>query len=354
VVAPAAPAADAKPGGARPWKDVDDLEDDDDDPSEYLPTRVLGVPAPTSVPVPGQRTLVPPPPSRGAVRSRSPASFSLPAIPPPPTLPRSVAPSVPPVAFDWIRERASGRRGKLTLALGGLLILLVGVLPAVAFGAFVVGSAKRLFGSDNGGLVVTVAGTNHGPVDSSMIVVVDEVTRCQASPCRISDLNRGTHFVRVSAPGYQEMAPRAVSIEKGSEAALHIELARVPQPQQMAAREQPLDLDDPRLRAEAQPAARSEVTQPAATRAAALSNASASTSTRSASVGSEPGTLNLSSNPPSNVVLDGRPLGITPRAGIRVKPGAHQVVFIHPKHGRKSARANVKPGAVSNVSVRFR
>jgi hypothetical protein len=64
--------------------------------------------------------------------------------------------------------------------------------------------------------------------------------------------------------------------------------------------------------------------------------------------------LNLSSSPPSSVVLDGRPLGVTPRSAIKVKPGAHSVVFIHPKLGRKSARANVKPGGTSNVSVRFR
>jgi len=355
VVANEKPApAEAKPAGERAWKDVDDLEDDDDDPSEFLPTRVLGVPAPTSVPTGGQRTLVPPPPSRGATRSRSPAALSLPAIPPPPTLPRSVGPhSVPPVAFDWIRERASNRAGRVTLALGALAVLLLGILPIAAFGAFVAGPLKRLFGGEEGGtLVVTVASMNHGPIDAPL-VVADEILRCKESPCRISKLTPGTHFVRVSAPGYQEMAPRAVSIEADSEAALHIELARIPAPEKVAAPAAPLDLDDPSVRPEALPSTPIQSTVHSASAAAAPLTATG----RSAAVGSasgEPGTLNLSSNPPSNVVLDGRPLGITPRSGIRVKPGPHQVVFIHPKHGRKNARANVKPGAVSNVSVRFR
>jgi hypothetical protein len=347
----------AKPAGDRPWKDVDDLEDDDD-PSEYLPTRVFGVPAPSAASVAaaaslaastGQRTLVPPPPSRSAL-SRSPASLSLPAIPPPPTLPRSVAPlSIPPVAFDWIREHAS-KRGPLALVLGGLLLLVVGVLPIIAFGSFVAG----LFGKDGGTLVVTVAGPNHGPIDAPL-VVADEVLRCKASPCRIEDLSHGTHFVRVSAPGYQEMAPRAVSIEEGGESALHIELMRVPAAEKVAAAPaQPLDLDDPNVKAESLPR------QPAAAAVPARVAAPAAELTRTSGVApsgpasTEKGTLNLSSNPPSNVVLDGKPLGTTPRAGIKVKPGKHHVVFIHPKLGRKSARANVKPGATSNVSVRFR
>ncbi len=353
VVANEKPAsAEAKPSG-RAWKDVDDLEDDDD-PSEFLPTRVLGVPAPTSVPVAGQRTLVPPPPSRSAMRSRAPGAPSLPAIPAPPTLPRSVSPhSVPPVAFDWIREQASNPAGRVKLALGALAVLLLGILPIAAFGAFAAGPLKRLFGGEEGGtLVVTVASMNHGPVDAPL-VVADEILRCKESPCRISKLVPGTHFVRVSAPGYQEMAPRAVSIEADSEAALHIELARIPAPEKVAAPAAALDLDDSSVRPEALPNTPIQSTVHSAS-AAAVPLTQASRSAAAGSGAGEPGTLNLSSNPPSNVVLDGRPLGITPRSGIRVKPGPHQVVFIHPKHGRKNARANVKPGAVSNVSVRFR
>jgi hypothetical protein len=345
VVAKEEDLAQAAPG-KRAFRDVDDLEDDDDDPSEHLPTRVLGVPAPAI----GQRTVVPPPPSRGAAGARGTAPLSLPAIPPPPTLPRSVPPSVPPVAFDWILPRGGKRAGSLTLLLGGLALLVVGVVPLVMIGAWVAGK----FSPPQGSLVVTVAGANHGPVDSP-VVITDDVPRCKESPCKVTGLEPGTHFVRVTAPGYQQMAPRAVAVEKGGEVVLHIELAREPSRVTVAdstpAKTQaPLDLDDPSVKADALPRSGRTGTPAESVHASTAVASRASTAPASA----EQGKLNLSSTPPSNVVLDGKPLGVTPRAGIKVKPGAHSVVFIHPKLGRKTARANVKPGGTSNVSVRFR
>jgi hypothetical protein len=68
---------------------------------------------------------------------------------------------------------------------------------------------------------------------------------------------------------------------------------------------------------------------------------------------SDKGKLNVSSNPPSNAILDGRPLGPTPRSGISVTPGAHTVVFVHPQHGRKQVSVNVAAGKTANASVRF-
>jgi hypothetical protein len=345
VVAKEDAPAQAAPG-KRAFRDVDDLEDDEDDPSEHLPTRVLGVPAPAI----GQRTVVPPPPSRGAAGARGTAPLSLPAIPPPPTLPRSVPPSVPPVAFDWILPRGAKRAGSLTLLLGGLALLVVGVVPLVMIGAWVAGK----FSPPQGSLVVTVAGANHGPVDSP-VVIADDVPRCKQSPCKVTGLEPGTHFVRVTAPGYQPMAPRAVAVEKGGEVVLHIELAREPSRVTVAdnapAKTQaPLDLDDPSVKADALPRAGKTGTPAESVHTSTAVASRASTGPASA----EQGKLNLSSSPPSSVVLDGRPLGVTPRAGIKVKPGAHSVVFIHPKLGRKTARANVKPGGTSNVSVRFR
>jgi hypothetical protein len=330
----------------RAFRDVDDLEDDEDDPSEHLPTRVLGVPAPAL----GQRTVVPPPPSRGAAGARGTAPLSLPAIPPPPTLPRSVPPSVPPVAFDWILPRVGKRAGSLTVLLGGLLLLVVGVVPLVVIGAWVAGK----FSSPQGSLVVTVAGANHGPVDSP-VVITDDVPRCKESPCKVTGLEPGTHFVRVTAPGYQPMAPRAVAVEKGGEVVLHVELAREPSRVTVAdstpAKTQaPLDLDAESVKADALPRAGKAGTVAESLHASTAVASRAATAPASV----ESGRLNLSSSPPSSVVLDGRPLGVTPRSAIKVKPGPHSVVFIHPKLGRKSARANVKPGGTSNVSVRFR
>ncbi|PIE06296.1 MAG: hypothetical protein CSA75_00295, partial [Sorangium cellulosum] len=68
---------------------------------------------------------------------------------------------------------------------------------------------------------------------------------------------------------------------------------------------------------------------------------------------SGPSKLNINSIPPSAVLLDGRPLGRTPKAGIVVSPGTHTVTFIHPDKGRKSTSVTVKAGQTKGVGVRF-
>lgn len=65
------------------------------------------------------------------------------------------------------------------------------------------------------------------------------------------------------------------------------------------------------------------------------------------------GTLNINSIPQSNVLLDGRPLGKTPRAGISAAAGSHRVTFIHPEHGRKEITVNVGAGKTATAAVRF-
>jgi len=61
----------------------------------------------------------------------------------------------------------------------------------------------------------------------------------------------------------------------------------------------------------------------------------------------------LNAIPPSNVVLDGRPLGQTPRTGISVPPGSHTIVFVNAEHGRKTKTITVEAGKSATVSVRF-
>jgi len=65
------------------------------------------------------------------------------------------------------------------------------------------------------------------------------------------------------------------------------------------------------------------------------------------------GTLNINSIPVSNIILDGRPLGTTPKIGVSVSAGPHTVVFVHKEHGRKTSSVNVKPGSVATAAVRF-
>jgi eukaryotic-like serine/threonine-protein kinase len=65
------------------------------------------------------------------------------------------------------------------------------------------------------------------------------------------------------------------------------------------------------------------------------------------------GTLNINSIPVSNVILDGRPLGTTPRVGLSVPAGNHTVVFVHAEHGRKVRSVNVPAGGTATAAVRF-
>jgi serine/threonine-protein kinase len=66
------------------------------------------------------------------------------------------------------------------------------------------------------------------------------------------------------------------------------------------------------------------------------------------------GTLNLNSIPPGAAVLvDGRPVGRTPKTGVSVSAGSHSVVFKHPELGTKSASVTVKAGETKGVGVKF-
>lgn len=65
------------------------------------------------------------------------------------------------------------------------------------------------------------------------------------------------------------------------------------------------------------------------------------------------GTLNINAIPASNVLLDGHPMGQTPKTGISVPPGAHTVMFVNADHGRKSKSITVEAGKTATVVVRF-
>lgn len=64
-------------------------------------------------------------------------------------------------------------------------------------------------------------------------------------------------------------------------------------------------------------------------------------------------TLNINSIPVSNVVLDGRPLGGTPKLGISVSAGSHSVTFVHPEYGKKSTGTTCKAGETKTVAMRL-
>lgn len=71
-----------------------------------------------------------------------------------------------------------------------------------------------------------------------------------------------------------------------------------------------------------------------------------------ASRASSGGTLTLNSIPASSVLIDGKPLGKTPRT-VRTSAGRHSIIFVHPKLGRRSRSVTVKTGKTVVASVRF-
>lgn len=64
-------------------------------------------------------------------------------------------------------------------------------------------------------------------------------------------------------------------------------------------------------------------------------------------------TINMNSIPVSNVILNGRPLGSTPKVGVQVPAGMQTVVFVHPQHGRKVVSATVPAGGTKTFMARF-
>jgi hypothetical protein len=62
--------------------------------------------------------------------------------------------------------------------------------------------------------------------------------------------------------------------------------------------------------------------------------------------------LAINSIPISNVIVDGKPVGSTPKQ-ITVTPGSHTVVFIHPEMGRKTVTVNAQPGKTAVAATKF-
>lgn len=71
-----------------------------------------------------------------------------------------------------------------------------------------------------------------------------------------------------------------------------------------------------------------------------------------ASGGGGGATLNINSIPVSNVLLDGRPVGTTPKLNVHVGAGSHVVTFVNGTD-RKASSVTVSSGETKTVAVRF-
>jgi serine/threonine protein kinase len=90
--------------------------------------------------------------------------------------------------------------------------------------------------------------------------------------------------------------------------------------------------------------------------AAAINTSTDSDSTEEAAPSktgsSGPCTLNLNTIPVSNVLLDGRPIGATPKVGISAPAGTHNVLYVWPD-ARKLVTVTCRPGEVKTVPYRL-
>ncbi len=82
------------------------------------------------------------------------------------------------------------------------------------------------------------------------------------------------------------------------------------------------------------------------------SRSSASAASGEESKASGQARLSLLSDPPAAVLLDGKPMGQTPRR-VSVEPGTHSVLFIHPTKGRARATAKLAAGQAKTLRAKF-
>jgi serine/threonine-protein kinase len=106
--------------------------------------------------------------------------------------------------------------------------------------------------------------------------------------------------------------------------------------------------------AAAQPAAPAAVkTEPAAPAAAAAPKEPVAKKEPAAAAGEA--FLNINSRPASTVLLDGKPLGPTPRVKVSVSPGTHTVLFVNAEESlKKSVSVTVAAGETKAVSAKLR
>ncbi|MEZ4224961.1 MAG: PEGA domain-containing protein [Polyangiaceae bacterium] len=331
-------------------------------PSTPLPLSALGA---KRAPAPPASARVPSALLKAG--ASAPPSLSLPpAALAAPSVDSSRLSSIPPVAESLLPPAAPKKRSVLPWLFAAAAVLAVGAAGATGLVMYK-GSALGFGTAGNGTLVVTAAGTG-GKAIQGLSVMVDGEKKCSASPCRIDGVKAGTRLVSATAPGYEATAARALSVTAGEESALHVELnaETVSAPAKVANEEAKPSEETSEAKVETKNAAPKSDEPSRTTDKSSVKPASAKAEPKTAAATAEKadkadkadkaaamGTLNINSIPRANVVLDGRPMGMTPVMGVSVSPGNHTVVFVHPEQGRKVAGASVEAGKTATVGVRF-
>lgn len=183
-------------------------------------------------------------------------------------------------------------------------------------------------------------------------------------PKRVTGLTRGEHSVVIRDTKGSLVLERTVFLEE--EQLLVLDLA-VPAPEQETrATESPEPSDAkpvselPRSRSErapqdeddGSPSRSNDVVLAAASPKSTPVESESSRATTKRPESSAQGTFRLTAEPSAMVLMDGRPLGQTPQR-VRVDPGVHTILFVHPEHGRSRVTAKVQAGQIRNLHARF-
>ncbi len=373
----------------------------DDAELDSMPTRVIKPEERAALPKPKARSAPPPPAPASVAQGKlppppAPVSVAQGKLPPPPAA-VSVGPHLPPpprpasfrptIPTQPASYRVADSQPPSSAALGSVppialsqppppvelpmrripraAIAAASVAAAALLAVGLLGAKSAIFSSPGGSLVATVAGVAGQPV-KGVSVFVDGKRRCESSPCRVDDLGIGSHFVRVTAPGYISTAAQAVAVHSGQDAVMRLDLSPLKPAKADATAKQDKDDKADNSKSDDQGAVQAS-SLPAAPEHTASSapvsrhhyayharTAPAHHSAPPAPAPAAPsgkGVLILSSTPATNVVVDGHPLGSTPKA-VRVPAGTHTVVFAG-EAGRAVRAINVKPDDRLNVAVRF-
>ncbi|MBX3182510.1 MAG: PEGA domain-containing protein [Polyangiaceae bacterium] len=371
---------------AAPLEHVEYVEDQGDEatpvrPQEGTPTVKLPDVSIVAAMTRGGTSAAPPPPPTPAPISVPPApavsapvpSVPVPSVPGPMSVPPVSAPppvsTMPVLSQPVVVHQAPAPSGNNKLIVGALVLLAL-VAAGLVYQQFAGGGAKE------GTLLANVSGPGGTAVDKFELFV-DGSRRCEASPCKVDGLTAGEHFVKVVAPGFESSAAVSVNIEGGQTRTHSIELvpdksakptdepakadaktdSKADSAKEDSAKDDTLSVDqlgDKRADEKADTKATAKADTKTAVKGAAAKGAAKGAEKgddKGAAASNEQGTIHISSTPPSNVVVDGKPIGMTPKS-VKVAPGPHTIVFIGPE-GRKVQGVNVKPGGTHSASVTF-
>jgi len=187
-------------------------------------------------------------------------------------------------------------------------------------------------------------------MDPELRVTVDGIDQ-GPPPVLLMELEPGSHFVTVFGPGY---APYEQTVTLSAN--------------RVSTLEPVLERSDAPPTAEARSADAPALESASSRKPTTVTPSGRSTRTRLGSAKPIPveldetpenpylpgslGVLAASSSPPATVVVDGRPVGKSPRV-VDLPPGPHTIAFVHPTQGRKSMTVKITPGNTTNVAVDF-